>query len=85
MRLEFLKGRRKPYTELGIKRVPCLRCGKPSSRQWQICSLSSKYFGVCEKCDIELNVLVLDFFKVPKRKRVTCPICGKQSKNMPSE
>jgi len=53
--------RRKPYTEKGIKRVPCFRCGKPSSRQWQICSLKNEYKGLCTRCDIELNILVLDF------------------------
>jgi len=61
----MIKGRNKPYTESGISRVPCLRCNKPSACQWQICSLGNKYFGVCGECDIELNGLVLDFFRVP--------------------
>jgi len=65
-----MKGRKKPYTELGIKRVPCLRCGKPSTQQWQICSLNNKYFGVCSECDIKLNALVLDFFQVPRKRNI---------------
>lgn len=53
--------RKKPYTEIGIRRVPCLRCGNPSAHQWQICSLGNLYAGICEICDIELNELVLKF------------------------
>lgn len=58
-------GRKQPYTERGIKRVPCLRCGKPSCTQWQICALDNIYEGVCKECDVELNRLVLRFMKVP--------------------
>lgn len=56
--------RRKPYTEIGIRRVPCMRCGSPSSRQWQICSLGNQWVGVCSKCDIALNRMVLRFMGV---------------------
>ena len=54
--------RRKPYTERGLSRVPCYRCGMPSTQQWQICALGNDYKGVCTECDIELNKLVLKFF-----------------------
>ena len=57
--------RKKPYTTIGISRVPCFRCGKPSTRQWQICSLNNEYHGLCTECDIKLNALVLKFFRVP--------------------
>jgi len=57
-------GRKKPYTEIGIRRVPCCRCGKPSSQQWQICSLGNRWFGVCGKCDIELQKIVLRFMGI---------------------
>ena len=56
-------GRRKPYTQIGISRVPCKRCGKPSNQQWQICANDNLWLGCCEKCDIELNRVVLKFFK----------------------
>lgn len=62
--------RTKPYTEIGISRVPCFRCGKPSARQWQICSLNNEYKGLCEDCDVELNRLVLKFMKVKNRKTI---------------
>ena len=55
--------RRKPYTAKGIKRIPCKRCGLPSSRQFRICALGS-WAGVCDACDLELNALVLKFLGV---------------------
>lgn len=58
-------GRRRAYTEIGIQRVPCARCGRPSSQQWQICANDNYYRGVCEECDIELNRTVLEFFRFP--------------------
>jgi len=63
-------GRTKPYTEKGIKRVPCLRCKKPSTQQWQVCSLENRYVGICTECDIELNRVVLEFMKVKGAKRI---------------
>jgi hypothetical protein len=58
-------GRRKGYTAIGISRVPCLGCGKPSSHQWSICALDNRWFGVCTECDIGLNAIVLRFFRFP--------------------
>ena len=63
--------RRKPYTDKGIKRVPCFRCGKPSVQQWQICVLNNEYKGVCKDCDFELNKLVLEFMGISE-KEVYC-------------
>ena len=59
-------GRKKPYTELGISRVPCARCGAKSTQQWQVCSNDNRWMGVCKECDIALNALVIDFFGLPK-------------------
>ena len=58
-------GRRKPYTELGIKRVPCQRCEAPSVHQWQVCANGNRYLGVCLDCDIALNKVALEFMRVP--------------------
>ena len=63
--------RTKPYTEIGIKRVPCFRCGRPSVHQWQVCALYGEYKGLCADCDIELNRLVLNFMGIPS-KEVSC-------------
>lgn len=57
-------GRREPYTVRGVGRVPCLRCGKPSRYQWQACALDRRFCAVCEDCDIDLNRMVLEFFRV---------------------
>jgi len=60
--------RRKPYTAIGIKRVPCSRCGEPSHAQWQVCADGNQYRGLCKKCDIELNNMVLKFMeRIPRR------------------
>lgn len=61
-------GRKSPYSSKGISRVPCARCGKPSSQQWQICANDSLYLGVCTDCDVELNRKVLKFMRLPNRK-----------------
>ena len=53
--------RLKPYTEIGIKRLKCFRCGKPAKYQWEICSDGNQYRPICENCDIELNRTVLQF------------------------
>lgn len=55
--------RKKPYTQIGISRVACKRCGEPSLHQWQVCSDGNQYRGLCLRCDVELNKLVLKFFK----------------------
>jgi hypothetical protein len=51
--------RRKPYTEIGIRRVPCTRCRLPGRFQWQICADGRAYRTLCARCDVELNELVM--------------------------
>ncbi len=62
--------RRKPYTERGISRIPCAHCGKPSTAQWQVCSLGNIYGGVCDDCDVKLNELVLNFMRIKNKKTI---------------
>ena len=57
--------RRRPYTDTGIGRVPCERCGAPSITQWQICATGNQWAGVCLECDIDLNRLVVEFMRLP--------------------
>lgn len=59
--------RRTPYTARGIRRIPCARCGQPAHFQWQACADRRIYRGVCARCDILLNALVLRFFRDPAR------------------
>lgn len=57
--------RRIPYTVLGIARVPCFRCGKPSRYQWQVCADGRVYRALCAACDVALNRLVLQWMRDP--------------------
>ncbi len=61
--------RRKPYTNRGILRVPCFRCGRPSFYQWQICADGNIYRGLCKRCDVAMNAYVLRFMRDPDRER----------------
>lgn len=63
-------GRKRPYTEIGIRRIPCTRCGKPAECQWQACANDNRYLGICVDCDIQLNAVVLEFMRLPDRKRL---------------
>ncbi len=58
-------GRREPYTEEGVKRLPCTRCGEPAMHQWNVCSDWNLHRPICKQCDIELNLLVLWFMRDP--------------------
>lgn len=62
--------RKLPYTDIGIKRKKCIRCGEKANFQWQICSDGSNYRPICKLCDIKLNKLVLNFMRHPRTKRV---------------
>jgi len=57
--------RKVPYTEIGILRLPCIRCGSQAEFQWQICSDGNNYRPLCIECDIELQRVVLKFMKHP--------------------
>jgi hypothetical protein len=57
-------GRRTPYTEIGIRRCRCVRCGNPARFQWNACA-DGRYRPVCADCDILLNAEVLAFMRDP--------------------
>jgi len=61
--------RKKPYTEIGIKRKRCYRCGRVAGTQWQICSDGNVYRPLCIECDIELNDMVLRWMGVGDEER----------------
>lgn len=46
--------RTSPYTERGIARVPCVKCGQPSRFQWRICATGS-WHAVCRDHDVDIN------------------------------
>ena len=57
-------GRKKPYTETGVKRLPCVKCGEPATQQWCACA-DGLWRPICTKCDITLNGIVLMFMSDP--------------------
>ncbi len=58
-------GRKKPYTQIGVKRLPCARCGEKAEYSWSICADGNLFRPICLKCDIELNRMVLEWIKDP--------------------
>jgi len=60
-----IHGRRKPYTERGVRRLPCVRCGEPAATQWSICADGNVHRPICVLCDIALNHLVLSWSGIP--------------------
>ncbi len=60
-------GRKQPYTEIGVKRLPCSRCGGKSLFQWQICADGNLFRPLCAKCDVDLNRMVLEWVGDPAR------------------
>lgn len=65
-----LHGRRKPYSDAGIRRLPCFRCGKPSRFQWNACADGGLYHPLCSACDVELNRMVLVWMNYPNAENV---------------
>lgn len=63
--LNWWHKRKKPYTEIGVRRLPCSKCGEPGFSQWSICADQSNYRVLCLKCDIALNKLVLNWIGHP--------------------
>ena len=58
--------RMKPYTDIGVRRLRCFRCGERAHRQWQICADGNQYRPICMFCDITLNRVVLDYMRDPE-------------------
>jgi len=65
------RGRRKPYTQIGIRRLPCFRCGrKPSVYQWRVCADGNVWRPLCGPCDVAMNAAVLRFMRHPHWKAI---------------
>jgi hypothetical protein len=58
-------GRSEPYTERGIGRLACVRCGHRAEYQWQCCADGNKWRPICGTCDVALNLLALEFMRDP--------------------
>jgi hypothetical protein len=65
-----LIGRRRPYTDAGVRRLKCVRCPRRAHATWQICSDGNLHRPLCVECDIELNRMVLAWVKHPLAKQL---------------
>jgi hypothetical protein len=61
-------GRRHRYTQIGIRRLPCFRCGARSEYQWNVCA-DGLFRTLCVRCDVGLNALVLRWMKDPEAEK----------------
>lgn len=61
----------KKYTDRGIQRLKCIRCGAKAMFQWQICSDGNNYRPICSECDIKLNRVVLKFMRHPHAEQLS--------------
>lgn len=74
--------RSQPYTDEGLKRVPCRQCGQPSEHQWHLrpCAIGRMaWYGLCAEHDLELNRIVLEFMGVPGRERMLTDYAERQA------
>jgi hypothetical protein len=62
--------RREPYTDAGVRRLPCFRCGKAAEFQWSVCAAGNLHHPLCRRCDVALNELVLNWMGHPERDRL---------------
>lgn len=63
--------RRKPYSDIGLRRKLCAHCGeKKATFQWalQVCANDRRkiHVPVCIECDIEFNRQSLAFVRHPE-------------------
>ena len=57
-------GRKEPYTDIGVRRLPCVRCGRKATAQWSACA-DGLQRPICEDCDVAINAWVLHFMRIP--------------------
>lgn len=59
--------RKHPYTQIGVRRLKCARCGAKAEHQWKACA-DGCWRPLCLGCDVALNELVLRWMGDPKWK-----------------
>lgn len=62
--------RAREYTDRGLARCKCLRCGKPATDQWSACAVGNKWMPLCTDCDIGLNRVALEYIMGPRKARL---------------
>lgn len=57
--------RKKPYTQIGVRRKKCWRCVvRRAEFQWNACA-DGQFRPICVRCDVALNELVLRWMRDP--------------------
>lgn len=74
--------RRKPYTEIGVRRLGCIRCGWLAECQWNICADGNNYRPLCTNCDVALNRMVLAWMGHPEAERLVDAYIDKKTPNV---
>lgn len=59
-------GRKTPYTDRGVHRLPCVRCESPARFQWSACADGNLWRPLCGACDVALNRMVLGWMGDPE-------------------
>lgn len=81
----MMHGRRKPYTDAGIRRLPCIRCGKKAHATWQVCADGGMHRPLCESCDVALNELVLKWAGFPDWQAKMAKYMNRRTDEQPKE
>lgn len=68
----------KPYTEVGVRKVRCVRCDARAVFQWQACSDGNRWHALCGQCDVALNRLVMHFMGNPNADQVAIEYAKKK-------
>lgn len=59
--------RKRPYTQIGVRRLMCFRCKtRRAEFQWQICADGNVFRPLCPQCDVDLNEMVLRWVGDPE-------------------
>ena len=64
-------GRKEPYTDKGVRRCKCVRCGQSARFQWSACADNNLWRPICLECDIALNRMVLKWMGDPEARNKT--------------
>ena len=60
--------RRKPYTQIGIRRLKCCvsGCENRGEFQWQCCATGNLWMPLCVEHDIGMNQMALEYIGHPR-------------------
>jgi hypothetical protein len=65
-------GRKKPYTQIGIRRLNCsvAGCTNRAEHQWNCCANENRWMPICLEHDVDLNTRTLQWLGHPEADRL---------------